>query len=1395
MTRVITLIMLIFTLFLGCKGPVKEPDPPKYSSFRDIPGVTDEEIRAIEALKGQRDSFVYGMRPSTEAFLGENGEIHGFSAMFCEWLTGLFGIPFKTEFYKWDELFAGLETQKIDFTGDLGANEERLKTHLMTSAIAERVIKTFRIEGSPPLAEIAESRPLRYLFLRDAVAIVNVTRLLHDEHEVILANNNDDAYRILKNGEADVYFTVDVSQAEFEAYGDVVISDFFPLVLNPVSFSTQNPALMPIISVVQKALDNDSIRYLSGLYERGYQEYEKHKLFMQLSEEEIAYIQSHPVVPFAAANTNYPISFYNAHEKKWQGVAFDVLKKVENLTGMRFELAHDENTQWQELISMLESGKAVMLSGIVHSNARKELFLWADTPIMTDFYALISKSDHRDISLNEILYVKIGTISDTAYIEVFNRWFPDHKNTIEYQDTIAAMDALERGEVEMVMANQGQLLMLTHYRELTGYKANVIFNYTFESGFGFHKNETVLRSIVDKALGMIDTKIISERWMRKTYDYRTKMAHAQIPWIVGAISLLLTVLFVAILFFRKNSEGKRLESLVKMRTAELNKQQALTSDVNNAALLLFGSNLEDNFDSMTKGMQMIAKRLEVDRISIWQNFYKDNDDKLYYSLMGQWANDELPKLDGNTDFTYQDILPNWEKLFKQGLCVNGSVDNFESTEYMQLGSFPIKSLLAMPIFVKDEFWGFVSFDDYHQKRTFSEAEVHILRSWGLLIIGAIQRNEITQGMHLTLNKLEAIIKNYKGIIWGVDTAGIVTTFNGQFVTEMGMKPSFFEGKKLEIVQKKSKYLDIIDQVEKTFRDGPQNWTSDINDRIFHSATMPIYDPDGEITGVVGSTDEVTELLKLQRELETALEAAKAASQAKSVFLANMSHEMRTPMNAIIGMGAIGKSATEIDRKDHCFSKIADASKHLLGVINDILDISKIEAGKFELSVIEFYFEKMLQRVVNVVTFRIDEKNQKFTVNIDKNIPKILLGDDQRLAQVITNLLGNAVKFTPENGSICLDTRFLEEVNGICTIKIAITDTGIGISPEQQEHLFLSFQQAESSTTRKYGGTGLGLSISKNIIEMMGGKVWVNSEVGKGSTFGFTFRAKRVEEKKKSLLAPHVNLNNIRIIIVDDDPTVLESVKETMKGLGITCDAASSGEEALRLVAQNGSYDLYFIDWQMPGIDGLTLTSMLKDEAFHSGNEVVIMISSGDWNTIEENAKKAGVDKFLSKPLFPTAIEDIINECLGINQQTDEEGPTDITGILKGHRILLVDDVEINREIVLALLESTGLEIDCATNGAEAVSMFSEAPEKYEMIFMDIQMPEMDGYEATRRIRALDSLKAKIIPIVAMTANVFKDDIEKSLEAGMNSHVGKPLDIDVIMEKLRMFLLGEGIPSN
>ncbi len=522
-------------------------------------------------------------------------------------------------------------------------------------------------------------------------------------------------------------------------------------------------------------------------------------------------------------------------------------------------------------------------------------------------------------------------------------------------------------------------------------------------------------------------------------------------------------------------------------------------------------------------------------------------------------------------------------------------------------------------------------------------------------------------------------------------------------------------------------------------------------------------------------------------LDTARVKSNEESRQKSMFLANMSHEIRTPINAIVGMTAIGRTAGALERKDYCFAKINDASRHLLGVINDILDISKIEANKIELSPTDFSFEKTLQQAVNVITFRLDEKHQKLTVYIDKDIPNVLYADDQRIAQVITNLLSNAVKFTPDNGNIELRTRLASDDNGVLTIEITVTDDGIGISKEHQELLFQPFQQAESSTTRKFGGTGLGLSISKNIARLMGGDIRAESALGQGSVFTFTIKARRGDDTKYGLAYQNLNWGNIRILTVDDDQAILEYFHEIVKGFGANCEVAADAGEALHMVDENGEYNIYFVDLKMPDIDGIALTREIRAREKEPGHSIVIMISSADLSAVEDEARRAGVDKFLLKPIFPSSIADVIRECIGLVNEKKGETPVNLDGLFEGRHVLFAEDVEINREIVLALLEPTRIAIDCANNGMEAVNTFIKAPEKYDLIFMDVQMPEMDGFEATRQIRSLGVPGAKDIPIIAMTANVFKEDVENCLAAGMNGHLGKPVDMDELLRVMLEYL--------
>jgi CheY-like chemotaxis protein/two-component sensor histidine kinase len=439
----------------------------------------------------------------------------------------------------------------------------------------------------------------------------------------------------------------------------------------------------------------------------------------------------------------------------------------------------------------------------------------------------------------------------------------------------------------------------------------------------------------------------------------------------------------------------------------------------------------------------------------------------------------------------------------------------------------------------------------------------------------------------------------------------------------------------------------------------------------------------------------------------------------------------------------------------------------------------------ELSPVEFDFERMLHKVVSVVNFRVNEKHQKLTANVDGNVPRFIVCDDQRLAQVIMNLLSNAVKFTPDMGAIRLDASMTGENDGGCELRIEVADTGIGISPEQRDKLFKAFSQAESGISREYGGTGLGLVISKRIVELMGGELRLESSSGKGSRFSFTVNVTRGGKTIRSLLAPGVNWENIRILAVDDTVETREYFTDVFGRLGVKCDTADGGAKALRMIEENGQYDICFVDWRMPVMDGIELTRRIKGTGGKKPN-VVVMISAYNWSDVKDTAIEAGVDKYLLKPLLSSAIIDCVNDCLGIDIKAAGGGP-DKACEFAGKHMLLVEDIEINREIIMSLLEQTGIEIDCAENGKKAVEMAEAAPDKYDLIFMDVQMPQMDGLMATRQIRSLPFTHCVEVPIIAMTADVFKDDVEKCLKAGMNGHIGKPVDIDELNKTLRRYL--------
>jgi len=548
---------------------------------------------------------------------------------------------------------------------------------------------------------------------------------------------------------------------------------------------------------------------------------------------------------------------------------------------------------------------------------------------------------------------------------------------------------------------------------------------------------------------------------------------------------------------------------------------------------------------------------------------------------------------------------------------------------------------------------------------------------------------------------------------------------------------------------------------------------------------------GEVILLASVIRDITVFIEHEKDLEEARLAAEAANVAKSDFLSRMSHEIRTPMNAIIGMTNIGLGASDIERKNYCFTRVDSAAKHLLDLINDILDMSKIEADKLDLSYSEFDFEKVLKNITNIASIRAEEKQLHFIVKLSSDVPAFIICDEMRLSQVITNLLTNAIKFTPENGTVTLNIDKTSEDGDEITLRFEVIDTGIGITKEQQERLFTSFNQADASISQKYGGTGLGLAISKRIVEIMGGEIWVISELGQGAAFIFTIRVKKAEGKAQTQHYERIRQRNLRILAVDDATEVRDYFKQIMDALKLQCDVASDGHQALQLIQDTAAdpYNIFFIDWKMPGMDGIELTRKIKE--ISNNNSIVIMTSASDWNSVEKEAAEAGVNHFISKPLFPSTLVNSIELCLGaelseIKSDADNNFSKQKYDFSE-HTILIAEDIEINREIISAILEETRICVEYAEDGKKAISMFSENPGRYELVLMDINMPEMDGYEATRQIRSLDIAKAKSIPIIAMTANVFKEDIEKCISSGMNDHTGKPIDADELLDKIYQYI--------
>ena len=1316
--RIIGIISFLI-LFSACgkDGNKAAENTFQYASFRDIPGVTENEVKAIESFQKQGVSLIYGTPLMTETFINEDGELGGFAVLLCDWLTGLFGIPFKTESHVLSDVLAKLKTGEVNF-GALTATEDRLENYYMTAPIIHRSIKVMRIKGSPSPVEIALSRPVRYVFMEGATAIDSIIAVLEPgSYEVVVARNHEIAYQILKRTEADAFIGVNIAEAAFDPYGGVVTEDFLPLIVTPVSLAAQDPALAPIISVITKALASSAYRHLTGLYRQGYQDYKKNKFITQLSDEEKVYVQNTPVIPFVAQFMSYPVSFYSAKEGRWDGIIFDVLDEMEKLTGFTFSLVNDETTDLPELMNLLENGTAFIMPNLIQSDERRKRFIWPNTTYLSDRFALLSKRSYHNIELNDIPFTRVGFAKGSAFGDLFRSWFPDALYAIEYPGTDDAFFALERGEIDLVMSSQSRLTALTNYYEFSDYKANYLFSASFDASFGLNKDQTVLCSIIDKALPQIDTDRIVEQWLSKTYNIETMRLKEQRPWLFGSLILIMCVLvLVAVLFERSRLAGKRLEKIVKERTNALELQSAkLQAVFDSLPDIVFCKDLDLRYTQCNKVAAEINGFTETDVVG--RNDFESgrfphdvaerimNADRAAFKEGRKTVTEEaLPYYDGVTRTMETIRSPLVQDGVIAGLIVisRDITDRKKVERELELQTATLTTLFdSIPdlIFTKDLNLNFLqcnkSFLEYFNRRKedvigkidndafgLSDENAEKFLKWDRRVIGEnrtftieepLPRFDGTEPLYETIKSPLVLDGEVIGLLaiarditkrkeiereLALQTAMLTTLFDSipDFIFVKDLDFRYIQCNKSFLEHLGFRKEDIIGKddlgglhLNPKLVEGYREWDRKVmkegrrfmlEERIPGAdGTEPLYETvkaplalDGEVIGLLGISHDITR----RKEME---ETALSASRSKSAFLANMSHEIRTPMNSIMGFSELALDGEVSPKTKDYLYKIQTNAEWLLQIINDILDISKVESGKMELEKIPFDLHELFTSCRTLIMPKAVEKGIDMLFYAEPSVGRIPLGDPTRLRQVLVNLLSNAIKFT-NAGIVKVIAEIKEKTEKTVTIRFEIKDSGIGMTEEQIDKIFDPFTQAETGTTRQYGGTGLGLSITKNIVELMGGKLSVESAVGIGSKF---------------------------------------------------------------------SFDIIF-------------------DTVNADNEEII-------------SRKAAF-KEIEKPAF--------------------EG-----------EILLCEDNDMNQQVICEHLARVGLRTVVADNGRIGVDMIKNRMEKgekqFDLIFMDMHMPVMDGLEASAKIFELGAG----IPIIAMTANIMSNDLEIYKQSGMSDCVGKP----------------------
>ncbi len=1067
----------------------------------------------------------------------------------------------------------------------------------------------------------------------------------------------------------------------------------------------------------------------------------------QLTSKEKDWLANHKDIRIGVDPVWPPFEFFDA-TKVYSGIASDYVRRLNESLNINMEPV--PNLSWPEVMSKARAGEIDVLPCVAKTPERSKFMLFSE-PYISFPMVILTREDASFVSgIQDFENGKVAVVKGYVTQELLQRDYPDREFYLT-KDIDKALRALSRGKTDAFVGNLASITYTTQKLGLTNLKVATSTQYKYELAFAVRKDWPELVNILNKSLHSIphlEKAEIHNRWINVRFERKTNWA--LLLQVVVAIVLFGGIILVMVLRWNQKlsmeiSERQRTEvELLQSRAAARG-----LLDATQESLLLLDS--QGNIIAANTYAARQFKKTPADIIGI--NFFT--------LLTGEF---------GNTRKVY------FDRVIRSGIMVD-----FEDTlngSIFQNRFYPVKNedgqLVRIALFSEDM---------TEQKRA----------------------EEALKGSEA---RMRAILDTAVDGIIIINEERIVEKFNPAAERMFGYKASEVVGQNVKMLMPEP-YHSKHDEYVKNYLDNGKSKIIGIGREVVgrrkDGTSFPIYLAVSEVqlknrrifSGIV---QDISELKQAQEELRLARKAAEKANKAKGDFLANMSHEIRTPMNAVMGLTHLALKTKLTPRQRDYLNKIDSSANSLLGIINDILDFSKIEAGKLDIESVEFNLDQVLENLANLVTVKASEKeNIEVLFNTAIEVPRFLIGDSLRLGQILINLANNAVKFT-EAGDIIVSTEVVTYGEDKVTLKFSVSDTGIGLSEEQMAKLFHSFSQADTSTTRKFGGTGLGLAISKRLTEMMGGKIWIKSKLGQGSTFSFTAKFGIAKEKVKKRLVPSQDLQGIKIMVVDDNASSRQILENILNSFSFEVVLAASGEECLaelESAPKDRPYDLVIMDWKMPGIDGIEASKRIKHHKSLGKIPPVILVTAYGHEDVMQQAKQLGLEGFLLKPVSQSLLFDAIMQAMGHEDRKvsridrrKEDKIQDLKAIY-GARVLLVEDNEINQQVAIEILEGAKLHVSLAENGEEAVSAVKES--NYDVVLMDIQMPVMNGYETTKAIRKWEAEVRKEsvalrthsseLPIIAMTAHAMAGDEEKSKSAGMNDHVTKPINPDQLFTTL------------